>query len=296
ALRRNLINFDTHMPVPCTGVYRLGNRGFKCWKKGGHGSLDLTGAIAKSCDVYFYQVGQRLGLEAILKDGVLMGFRDRTGIDLPSERSPNYPNSLDYFNKLYRGAGNWSAPATTLNFAIGQGENDQTLVSMVQFYAALAGDGAERTPYIVRPTSRASHSTDLTPTQLAGIRKGLIAVVEQGTAAASRRADLQVAGKTGTAQNPHGKDHGWFIGFAPADKPVIVVGGIMEFAEHGTVVAPYVVNALRRYIIGPDTAGGAKVRILVDESVESDSAPRPIDLPPESSPSRDSARPQAAAR
>lgn len=290
ALRRNLINFDTHMPVPCTGVYRLGNRGFKCWKKTGHGSLDLTSAIAQSCDIYFYQVGQRLGLEAIIKDGVLMGFRDRTGIDLPSERSPNYPNSIDYFNKLYRGSGNWSAPATTLNFSIGQGENDQTLISMVQFYAALAGDGAETTPYLVRPTSAATHTTGLTPEQLAGIRRGLIAVVERGTAAASRHADLQVAGKTGTAQNPHGKDHGWFIGFAPADHPQLVVGGIMEFAEHGTVVAPYVVSALRRYLIGPDTAGAAKVRIIVEESVVADSAPRPVDLPPDTAARGDTAR------
>ena len=76
-------------------------------------------------------------------------------------------------------------------------------------------------------------------------------MVERGTAAASRHADLAVAGKTGTAQNPHGKDHGWFIGFAPAEKPELVVGGIMEFAEHGTTVAPYVVRTLRRYILGP---------------------------------------------
>ena len=80
-------------------------------------------------------------------------------------------------------------------------------------------------------------------------------MVERGTAAASRRKDLAVAGKTGTAQNPHGKDHGWFIGFAPAEKPELIVGGIMEFAEHGTTVAPYVVRALRRYLLGPDTAG-----------------------------------------
>ncbi len=282
ALRRGLINFDTHMPVPCTGVYRLGNRGFKCWKKEGHGSLDLTGAIAKSCDVYFYQLGQRLGLEAIIKDGMLMGFRDRTGIDLPSELSPAFPSSIEYFNKLYRGAGNWSAPATTLNFSIGQGENDQTLISMIQFYAALAGNGDEPTPYIFRPTSTVRHSTGLTPTQLDGLRRALIAVVERGTASASRHLDLQVAGKTGTAQNSHGKDHGWFIGFAPAEHPQLVVGGIMEFAEHGTVVAPYVINVLRRYLIGPDTAAGAKVRVLtglLDESVQGDSAPRPVQLP-----------------
>ena len=76
-------------------------------------------------------------------------------------------------------------------------------------------------------------------------------MVEQGTARGSRNVNLAVAGKTGTAQNSHGKDHGWFIGFAPADNPVLVVGAIMEAAEHGTNVAPYVVKALSRYVLGP---------------------------------------------
>jgi len=122
---------------------------------------------------------------------------------------------------------------------------------------------------------------------LEGLRHALIAVVERGTAAASRHEDLQVAGKTGTAQNPHGKDHGWFIGFAPADKPELVVGGIMEFAEHGTVVAPYVVAALRRYVLGPDTSAKAAVKLRV--IVPDDSAPRALELDP------DSAAAQAAA-
>ncbi len=96
-------------------------------------------------------------------------------------------------------------------------------------------------------------------------------------------ADLAVAGKTGTAQNPHGKDHGWFIGFAPAEKPELVVGGIMEFAEHGTTVAPYVIRTLRRYILGPDTVGTIKVKVLLDEAVSpADTAPRPVELDPDS--------------
>jgi penicillin-binding protein 2 len=107
------------------------------------------------------------------------------------------------------------------------------------------------------------------------VRRALIAVVEHGTAAASRSADLLVAGKTGTAQNPHGKDHGWFIGFAPADKPQIIVGGIMEFAQHGTVVAPYVVRAIRRYLLGPADTSKTRIEIVAPE----DSAPRSLDVP-----------------
>jgi penicillin-binding protein 2 len=127
----------------------------------------------------------------------------------------------------------------------------------------------------------------MTQKELDGLRHSLIAVVERGTAAASRRADLAVAGKTGTAQNPHGDDHGWFIGFAPADKPELIVGGIMEFAEHGTTVAPYVVQTLRRYILGPD-APTAPVKLgLQDESVApQDVAPRPIELNPDSAAAR----------
>ena len=287
ALKRGLIGLDSHMPVPCRGGLRMGNRVFRCWKKEGHGSLDLIGAVAASCDVYFYQVGLRLGLDAIIEDGVLMGFKDRAGIDLRNEVNPIYPSSTAYFDRLY-GARRWSPAATTLNFSIGQGENTQTLINMVHFYAGLAGSGDEVTPFLVRPREGTKdRPLGLASDQLEGLRHALIAVVERGTAAASRREDLQVAGKTGTAQNPHGKDHGWFIGFAPADKPQLVVGGIMEFAEHGTVVAPYVVQALRRYILGPDTATKAavKLRVIAPE----DSAPRTLELDP------DSAAAQAAA-
>jgi penicillin-binding protein 2 len=287
ALKRGLIGLDSHMPVPCRGGLRMGNRVFRCWKKEGHGSLDLIGAIAASCDVYFYQVGLRLGLDAIIEDGVLMGFKDKAGIDLRNEINPIYPSSTAYFDRLY-GARRWSPAATTLNFSIGQGENTQTLINMVHFYAGLAGNGEEVSPFLVRPRDDVkARPLGLGTDVLDGLRHALIAVVERGTAAASRREDLQVAGKTGTAQNPHGKDHGWFIGFAPADKPQLVVGGIMEFAEHGTVVAPYVVQALRRYILGPDTAAKAAVKLRV--VAPEDSAPRTLELDP------DSAAAQAAA-
>ena len=145
ALKRGLIGLDTHMPTPCRGGMRLGNRVFRCWKKEGHGSLDLIGAVAKSCDVYFYQVGLRLGLKAILEDGVLMGFRDPSGIDLENEKNPIWPASTAYFDKLY-GPRHWSPPATTLNFSIGQGEITETLINMMKFYEGLASDGQSSTP------------------------------------------------------------------------------------------------------------------------------------------------------
>jgi len=282
ALKRGLIKLSSRMPEPCRGGLRLGNRVFRCWKKEGHGSLDLIGAVAASCDVYFYQLGLQLGLDAIIQDGVFMGFRDKSGIDLEDELSPIWPSSQAYFDRLY-GPRNWSPPGTTLNFSIGQGENTQTLINMVKFYQGLAGPGVALTPYIVRPSSSKGRALGLTTKELDGLRNALIAVVERGTASANRRTDLAVAGKTGTAQNPHGDDHGWFIGFAPADKPELVVGGIMEFAEHGTTVAPYVVRTLRRFILGPEAVGPVKLGVLLDESLTSrDTAPRPLELDPDS--------------
>ncbi len=285
ALKRGLIRLSSRMPEPCRGGMRLGNRVFRCWKREGHGTLDLIGAVAASCDVYFYQVGLQLGLDAIIQDGVLMGFRDKSGIDLENELNPIWPSSAAYFDRLY-GPRHWSAPGTTLNFSIGQGENTQTLINMMKFYQGLAGNGETVTPFIVKPTSNRRRSLGMSEKELDGLRHSLIAVVERGTAVASRRADLAVAGKTGTAQNPHGEDHGWFIGFAPADKPELIVGGIMEFAEHGTTVAPYVVQTLRRYILGPEATGPVKLG-LQDESVGAqDIAPRPIDLNPDSAGAR----------
>jgi penicillin-binding protein 2 len=253
--------------------------------------------VAKSCDVYFYQVGLRLGLKAIMDDGLLMGFRDPSGIDLENEKDPIWPASTAYFDKLY-GPRHWSPPATTLNFSIGQGEITQTLINMMKFYEGLASEGRSSTPYIVRPSSDKSVDLGLTEAQLDGLRHSLIAVVERGTAAASRRRDLAVAGKTGTAQNSHGKDHGWFIGFAPADKPELIIGAIMEFAEHGSSVAPYVVRVLRRQLLGPDTVGTIKIKALLDETVVTqDTAPRPVELNPDSAAARareDSIRRSAA--
>jgi penicillin-binding protein 2 len=103
-------------------------------------------------------------------------------------------------------------------------------------------------------------------------------VVERGTAARSGGRDIRVAGKTGTAQNAHGQDHGWFVGFAPADNPTVVVGTIMEFAGHGSGVAPYVVRVIRRYLEKTDPeAAKAKIRVMIQE----DSATTDSDLPPD---------------
>ena len=263
ALRRGLVTFNTHMPERCTGSFQYGNRVFKCWDPRGHGSLDLTGAIAQSCDVYFYQLGLKLGLDNLLADGQAMGFRGRSGVDLEGETMSIMPPDVAYFDRRY-GPRGWSR-GVTLNLSIGQGEIDQTVMNMSRFYLALANDGGAPEPYLVRPRTGAARRLDLTPAQLDGMRSALVAVVERGTAQGTRSTDLVVAGKTGTGQNPHGPDHGWFIGFAPADRPEIVVGAIMEFAEHGSSVAPYVVKTIRRWYFGSGADASQRVRMLTPE-------------------------------
>lgn len=283
ALKRGIATLRTRMPVPCRGGLQYGNRFFRCWKAEGHGDLTLAEAITHSCDVYFYQLGLKLGLTSMIEDANEWGFRSRTGIDLPGEIPSGFPTGTEYYDRLY-GAHRWTS-AVTLNLAIGQGENAQTLVNMVRLYQMLASDGQARTPYLVRPARRGTLSLNLAPDQIAGLRQAMINVVEQGTARGSRVRNLTIAGKTATAQNPHGPDHGWFIGFGPAEKPEIVVGAIIEFAQHGSAVAPLVTRVIARYL-GLDESVMARLQT----ALPADTAPQPFQvipeppLPPDSAP------------
>ena len=286
AIRRGLATPDTRMPVPCAGSFRYGNHVWKCWRPQGHGSLTLEQAIASSCDVYFYQLGLRIGVRALLEDGDILGFRSRSGVDLPGEISPAFPQNTAYFDRVY-GRSGWTN-AVSLNLAIGQGENAQTLMNMVRFYAALANGGRLLVPRIIDEPAPQARTIEVAESTLAAMRLALIAVVEQGTARGARLASIRLAGKTGTAQNPHGPDHGWFVGFAPADSPQVVVGGILEFGLHGTAMAPIVARVIERYLLGPDATRGAAGDIaplaLPEDSTAAPEAPydslRPI--PPDS--------------
>jgi len=214
-----------------------------------------------------------LGVTSLLEDANDLGFRGRTGIDLPGEIPSEFPTGPEYYDRLY-GPRRWTS-AVALNLAIGQGENAQTLIQMVRLYQQLASDGRMRTPFVVRRANEPQHaSLDLNADQLTILRRAMIAVVEQGTARGSRLANLTIAGKTGTSQNPHGLDHGWFIALAPADKPEIVVGAIIEFARHGTVAAPLVSRAIAHYL-GIDERTAATLQV----TVPNDSAPAPFQIP-----------------
>jgi penicillin-binding protein 2 len=247
ALDHGLVDAKTTMPIPCTGGMQYGARYFRCWEPRGHGAVDLTQAIEHSCDVYFYQLGLRIGLANLLAGGVTLGLNEKTGIDLPEELKPRWPDAIAYYQKRY-GPRGWTN-AVTLNLAIGQGENDQTILSMARFYTALATDGAAATPHLVaeqRP--KREQLLHLTAAQMEELRTAMVGVVEHGTARPSRLTGATLAGKTGTAQNPHGPDHAWFVGFAPAEAPTIVVAVMLEFGGHGPAAAGVASKIVGRYL------------------------------------------------
>ena len=250
ALKDGLVGLKEHMPVPCSGGLQYGSRYFRCWEKKGHGSLDLEGAIKHSCDVYFYQLGLKVGLSRMIAGGISLTMRDKSGIDLPEENQPFWPYAIDYYNKKY--GRNWSN-AETLNLAIGQGANSQTVVNMAKLYTALATQGQESRPEIAHLVPQRRQLYNLTKEQDSVLLEGMKAVLEAGgTAGASAIQGLTLAGKTGTAQNSGGADHGWFVGFAPADHPKIVVAVLLEFGLHGSRAAHIASAIIGHYLkVGP---------------------------------------------
>ena len=230
-LENGLVRMTDHMPETCNGGFQYGSRYFHCDAK--HGSLDLAHAIAQSCNTYFFQLGLKIGLNKLLAGGVDLGFKDRAGIDLPEERRPKWPGSTEYFNRVY-GPRNWTQ-AVTLNLAIGQGENAQTILNMARFYTALATDGRAATPELLQRPPERKQIFHLDPDQMRDVRAALANVVESGTAQRAKMTGVVLAGKTGTAQSgkyaPNGKElnYAWFVGFAPADDPKIVVAVMLEF-------------------------------------------------------------------
>ncbi|MDT8435144.1 MAG: penicillin-binding protein 2 [Gemmatimonadota bacterium] len=223
---------DTHMPASCGGSYQYGTRAFRCWKPHGHGSLSLSGAIKESCNVFFYQLGLRLGLDRLLAGVGSLGFRQRTGIDIPGEIAGRFPPSRDWYDRRF-GPRGWTE-SVTLNLSIGQGETEQSLLGMAQFYAVLARGDPPVVPHVRRSEAldrrRAAWRLGLAEERRAELVTALARVVNEpgGTAWSHRLADWTLAGKTGTAQNPHGEPHSLFVGFAPAEDPRIVVAAIVE--------------------------------------------------------------------
>jgi penicillin-binding protein 2 len=253
ALEKGVIDENTTF-TPCYGGLQIGNRYFRCHKPAGHGRLSLVDAIAQSCDVYFYQVGLKLGVDTWAEYTKGCGFGRKTGIDLPDEDAGLVPD-VDYFNRRY-GKKGWTKTLAA-NLAIGQGELLTTPLQVVQAMAGLANRGRVMRPHFLRAYQAPNHPWTMSTPELSFelpfhrptidlLIRGTRAVVEDVHGTAHWLADKRytMAGKTGTAQNPHGKEHAWFAAFAPVDNPVIAVVVLVENAGHGSVAAAPIARSI----------------------------------------------------
>jgi len=243
--------------VNCPGYYQIGRRTVRCWKADGHGTLDLLGAIKNSCNVYFYKLGLEIGIDIWSKYSNLLGFGSKTGVELSNEKAGLVP-SEEYYKRVY-GEKNIT-PGLIANLAIGQGELLVTPIQMGQFAMILANAGTYYRPHLIHKfqdkVSKTENTTQTASIKIDKIRpevfdivkKGMGDVVAEGTGGRARIIGIKFAGKTGTAQNPHGDSHSWFICFAPYDNPEIALGIIVENGGSGSAVAaPIAGNYLRRY-------------------------------------------------
>jgi penicillin-binding protein 2 len=230
----------------CPGYFRLGNKIFHCDKKDGHGNLNLISGIANSCNVYFYHTAALVGLENIDDLANQFGLGQTTGIDLLNEQKGNLLSKDMIVSLRKEGA----YQSETIQEGIGQGRLLVTPIQMVSVVATIANGGTVYHPYIVKQIEDGNgkiirqmnpsviNKIELSEDTLAAVRKGMWSVVNAGgTGTMAKLPDIEVAGKTGTAQKVGEKDLAWFCGYAPYDKPEIVVLAMVEEGGFGGVAA-----------------------------------------------------------
>ncbi len=244
---------DAHSTVFCPGFLTLGNHQFHCWKKGGHGTVDLTKAIAQSCDVFFYEMGRRVGSDKMAEMSRLFGLGQTTGIGLPNEKAGLIPSKQWLRQNYHR---SWQG-GDTLVTAIGQGSVLTTPLQLAMMTARLCNGGLAVTPYLVgQPKTPPRLPVD--PNHLAAVMTGMVAVCQPGGTASAVQIpnpDMKMGGKTGTsqvrqitlAQRESGYDvfqlpweqrhHALFVGFAPVQAPQYVCAVIIEHGGAGGAVA-----------------------------------------------------------
>ena len=255
ALNEDVI--DEKYTYGCGGGFSFGNHFYKCM--GTHGPLNVVHAIEKSCNTFFFNLILKNGFERWTKYGSLFGFGKKTGIDIYEETSGILP-SIEYYNKIY-GINRWTK-GYIVSLGVGQGELGVTPLQMAVYVATIANGGTWYRPHAVRKLFNPEANPPEIVIPIEGkklpvkdeaielVRKGMYLVVNgAGTATHVRIPGIEVAGKTGTAQNPHGKDHAWFIGFAPFENPRIAIAVIVENAGFGgTVAAPIAKQLIEFYL------------------------------------------------
>ena len=245
ALEEGIITPD--WTVRCTGGIVLYGHRFRCWRRNGHGTVNLSRSLEASCDVYYYQVGQRLGIDRMARWLSTFGFGRRTGVGLPSEASGLI--GTPEWSRRVRGTP-WY-PGEAVSVSIGQGPVLTTTIQLARAFAVLANGGRLVTPYVmVDPENADPVDLGLDPSDLARIRHGLDLVVHGDRGTARSLARLPVAGKTGTAQvvrlqegadskdlAPHLQHHAWFVGWAPVEDPQLVIALVVEHGGGGGSIA-----------------------------------------------------------
>ena len=246
----------------CPGYLAVYNTVFHCSVPHGHGVMDLRRAIANSCNVYFYQVGIRLEIARLAKWAKLMGLGTLTGVDLPHEVTGLMP-SPEWKMRLFKTP--WYA-GETVSVAIGQGQVSATPLQMARVAAVIASGGRLLHPHLARGVGAAEAPTPLAihPETIAAVKEGMRAVVAEGTGWRARLSTVEVCGKTGSAQvvakarlekSPNAPEllpHGWFVSFAPADDPRIVLAVIVEHGRSGGESAAPVARQILAHYFGID--------------------------------------------
>ncbi|MGE3976003.1 MAG: penicillin-binding protein 2 [Nitrospira sp.] len=255
--------------VFCNGGYQFGKRLYRDWKVSGHGYIDLHNALVHSCDVYFYTIGQRMGIDVMAEFGKDFGLGKATGVELPSERSGIMPSTAW---KQKAKNEQW-LPGETISAAIGQGYVTVTPLQMASLVGTVANDGVSYRPRLVQAVmDRTSGNLQELPAVPRGkisakpetfriIKDALADVVTKGTATKAKSSMVTIGGKTGTAQvaalrtGPEEnipkkfRDHAWFVAFAPVESPKIAVAVLAEHMGHGgAAAAPLAKEVIETYM------------------------------------------------
>lgn len=244
---------DPDMTFHCAGGASFYGQYHRCWQAGGHGTVNMLNGIIHSCDVYFYNVGNLVGIDNIAHYAELAGLGKKTGIDLPGESSGVVPSPARKI-RLYRQK--WYA-GETISVAIGQGDLQVSPLQLASAIGGLSRDGVTYQPHLLK---------SLTPTikpRIWGVNKenvefiknAMVQVVNVGTGYAAKLPGIDVGGKTGSAQTAsdaymkahHLETNAWFVAFAPANDPKIVVAALYENGGHGQFAAQLVRDVMKAY-------------------------------------------------
>jgi len=257
---------DLH--VNCTGGAEFYGRRFGCWVKGGHGAVELEKAIYQSCDVFFYTLGNKLGIDRIAKYATMLGLGQKTGIDLPNEVSGVMPSEEWKIRNFKQ---KWFA-GETISVSIGQGAVAITPVQLLRAISAISMGGRMVVPHVINPTDmppgyvEASHLTDVKSVELDPNGWNFITdamsrvLLPEGTAPSAHIPGIDIAGKTGSAQivslatrakfknSDDLAQNGWFVGFTPRRNPDIVVCVLFQGGEHGRLAARLATQVIKAYV------------------------------------------------